>query len=207
VWWGSSATPFGLLTRFFLAPDSFCVFLRLIILFELLDHSNEQRIMMNDEHRKQHHTKQSKQQTTMDNTNIPTDANQPSRLRGPPRLACQTLSAEDMDVPGMEATSNILDGDVARTPAPMPAMMTARAATAGGSYSQTWSPSRSARSSRAWSPVWRSDRFEIVCTNNLALAIEQEQEQEVTIGDNSSDEEDEGDGVPKYMLFLDRLLG
>jgi hypothetical protein len=66
-----------------------------------------------------------KKQTTMEN-------NQPSRLRGPPCLARQTMSDEDIDVSdaGMEATLNILAGDVAHTPALTPMVTTARSATA-----------------------------------------------------------------------------
>jgi hypothetical protein len=118
------------------------------------------------------------------------------------------MSAEDMDVPdmeandGMDATSNILAGAGARTPAMIPSANTAR------------SPSRSPSRIPARSPVRRADGFEIVCTADLTLAIGQEEEEvEVAVSeredgyDISDDSSNDDDGVAKYMLCLDRHLG
>jgi hypothetical protein len=59
--------------------------------------------------------------------------------------------------------------------------------------------------------VRRADGFEIVCTNDLALDIGQEEAEEVDFieredGADISDDYDDN-GVPKYMLCLDRRLG
>jgi hypothetical protein len=110
------------------------------------------------------------------------------------------MSAEDMDVPYMAAnygaTSRILAGDVARTPATTPVATAALNPTRG--------PTRS--------PIRRSDEFEIFCTNDVDLAIGQGEEEEVVVGevpvgaDISDDSIDENDGVPQYMLCLERRL-
>jgi hypothetical protein len=100
--------------------------------------------------------------------------NQQPRLHGPSRLQRQAVSAEDMDVPGMEAnaamdaTSNILDDAEARTPATM---------SANTVMSPARSPARNHARTPARSPVWQSESFEIVCTADLALTIGQEEEE------------------------------
>jgi hypothetical protein len=62
--------------------------------------------------------------------------------------------------------------------------------------------------------VRRSDGFEIVCTTNLVLDIWQEEEEEevmvaegVVGADSREYNSEDGDGVPKYMLCLERRLG
>jgi hypothetical protein len=104
--------------------------------------------------------------------------NQPSRFWSPPRLACESMSAKDMDVPvmeanaGMETTSKILACVVAHTPATTPVAI----------------PRRIPSMSSAKSPVPWSDGFEIGCTNDVDFGIgkeeeEEEEEEEVVVGD------------------------
>jgi hypothetical protein len=86
------------------------------------------------------------------------------------------MSAEDMDVPEMEAnpamdaTANILADSDAHTPATTPA-------------TTAMSPARTQIRTPFRSPVRRSDSFEIVCTTDLALTTGQEEEEEVDVAE------------------------
>jgi hypothetical protein len=89
-------------------------------------HGAKRRKTTNDEHHNHLHKNQASYQESIKTkltTNQTKMENQQPRLCGPPHLQRQAMSAEDMDVPDIEAnavtdaTSNILADAAARTPA------------------------------------------------------------------------------------------